>query len=326
MKRKTILRIVYGLVAAFVLLVVLGWIAFIPSAKEPGYAFVHMWGTKGAAPGRFRDPTGIAVTDDEVFVADARNGRIQVFDHNGRFKRQFGRQGVGELGRPMNLTVSGRELFVADYWNDRIAVFELDGTPKRNIGRAGDGPGEFNAPGGVAVSPSGYLFVADFHNQRIQQFLPDGSFMRQLGKTGAIGIWSGEFNYPTDVAIAPNGTLYVADGYNDRVQAFFPDGQFSHKWGGPFGLNIFGPFNGWFAVVTSVAVDNDGNVFAADFYNHRIQKFAPDGSFLASFGAEGSGPGQFNYPIAMAIAPDGNVFVADHGNNRIQKWRPKRKE
>ena len=139
------------------------------------------------------------------------------------------------------------------------------------------------------------------------------------------GIWSGKFNYPTDVAIAPNGTLYIADGYNDRVQAFSPDGRFSHKWGGPFGLNVFGPFNGWFAVVTSVAVDKNGNVFAADFYNHRIQKFEPDGSFLASFGTEGGGSGKFNYPIAVSIAPDGSIFVADYGNNRIQRWRPKPK-
>ena len=146
--------------------------------------------------------------------------------------------------------------------------------------------------------------------------------MRQWGVTRKIGIRAGEFNYPTDVAFGPDGTLYVADGYNDRVQAFDRDGSLSLKWGGPFAMNIFGPFNGWFATVTSVAVDENGNVFVADFYNHRIQKFSPDGTFLTRFGAKGRAQGQFDHAIAVAVAGDGTVFAVDFGNNRIEKWQP----
>jgi len=222
----------------------------------------------------------------------------------------------------MNLTIHGGELYVAEYFNDRVQVFGFDGTPKRTIGKPGSGPGEFNAPGGVVVAPNGDLFVADFYNQRIQQLKADGSFVRQWGTTGKIGIWAGQFNYPPDVALGPAGTLYAADGYNDRIQVFGPDGAFQRKWGGPFAMNIFGPFNGWFATVTRVTVDQSSNVFVADFYNHRIQKFSADGEFLTSFGAKGQGAGQFNHPIAVAVAGNGTVFVADFGNNRIQKWRP----
>ena len=74
--------------------------------------------------------------------------------------------------------------------------------------------------------------------------------------------------------------------------------------------------------VTSITVDKTGNVFVADFYNNRIQKFSPDGTFLTAFGEEGTSPGQFNHPIAVAVTDDGNVFIADYGNNRIQKWQP----
>jgi len=70
-----------------------------------------------------------------------------------------------------------------------------------------------------------------------------------------------------------------------------------------------------------VAVGADGTIYIADFYNHRVQKFAPDGTFLTSFGTRGSGTAQFEYPIAVAIAPDGDVFVADFGNHRVQRWR-----
>jgi len=200
-------------------------------------------------------------------------------------------------------------------------VFGLDGKPERTMGEPGSKGGQFNAPGGVAVDAKGAIYVADFYNQRIQKLGPDGSFIRQWGETGKIGIRAGQMNYPTDVAIASDGTIYVADGYNDRIQVFTADGQFARKWGGPFAMNIFGPFNGWFATVTSIALDQAGNVFVVDFYNHRVQKFAPDGTFLTSFGERGSGAGQFEHPIAVATAPNGDVFVTDFGNHRVQRWR-----
>ncbi|MBI2978183.1 MAG: 6-bladed beta-propeller, partial [Rhodospirillales bacterium] len=238
------------------------------------------------------------------------------------FKRQFGRPGTGpgDLGRPMNITVAGGELYVAEYWNDRIQVFGLDGIHRRYVGRKGSRPGAFNAPGGIAVSPAGDLFVADFYNQRVQRLKADGSFVGQWGTTGETGIGAGSFNYPTDVAIGSDGTLYVADGYNDRVQAFAADGRFLRKWGGPFAVNVHGPFAGWFATVTALAVDAAGNVLAADFYNNRVQKFAPDGTFLTAFGGEGKG--RLRHAMGVAAAADGAVFVTDFDNNRITKWRP----
>lgn len=325
-RKRTPLRIFGGVIAGIVLLIAAGWIAFVPSSKESPYEFVAGWGESGDRPGQFHDPTGIAVVNDEVFVADSRNGRIQVFDMDGHFTRQFGEAGEapGELGRPMNLTIHGDELYVPEYFNDRIQVFGLDGAPTRMIGAPGAGPGEFNAPGGVAVADDGGMYVADFYNQRIQKLDSKGRFIRQWGETGKVGIGAGRFNYPTDVAIAADGTLYVADGYNDRIQVFDANGEFIRKWGGPLAMNIFGPFNGWFATATSVAIGPEGNIFVADFYNDRIQKFAPDGTFLTAFGETGTGPGQFSHPIAVAVAEDGTVFVADFLNNRIETWRPSR--
>lgn len=224
----------------------------------------------------------------------------------------------------MNLTIHDDELYVAEYFNDRIQVFDLEGSPKRTIGGPGTGPGQFNAPGGVVVANDGSIYVADFYNQRVQHFDSHGRFVRQWGTTGKVGIAAGQLNYPTDVALAADDTLYIADGYNDRIQVFDPQGGFVRKWGGPFGMNIFGPFNGWFSTVTGIAIGPDGTLFTADFYNDRIQKFAPDGTFLTAFGETGRGPGQFGHAIAVAVADDGTVFVADFLNNRVQKWRPPR--
>lgn len=231
-----------------------------PSNKNPGYEFVTAWGSKGSAPGKFNNVTGIAVAGKEVFVSDARNSRIQVFGLEGNFKRQFSVPGdnTSKLSRPMNLTIQGGEVYVADYLNDRIEVFALDGALLRTIGRSGNGPGEFNSPGGVAVASNGDLVVSDFYNQRIQKLRADGTFIRQWGETGQRGIRAGKFNYPTDVALNETGMMFVADGYNDRIQVFSPDGRFAYKWGGPLTVNISGSKPGWFKTVTGLTLARMG--------------------------------------------------------------------
>jgi hypothetical protein len=67
---------------------------------------------------------------------------------------------------------------------------------------------------------------------------------------------------------------------------------------------------------------NEDCLLPADFYNHRIQKFAADGTFFSCFGTKGSRPGQFEHAIAVAAAADSTVFAFDFGNDRITRCRP----
>ena len=76
---QRLLRAVLAAAAVLAAVLVAAWLAFVPVAKEPPYQFVAAWGGTGDGPGQFDDPTGIAVAGEELFVADARNGRIQVF-------------------------------------------------------------------------------------------------------------------------------------------------------------------------------------------------------------------------------------------------------
>lgn len=313
----------YVVLALVAMLALLAWVGgAINWNQEPPYSLVHSWGEQGSGPGQLNDPTGIAVTDTEVFVSDARNGRIQVFDHQGRFKREFGTtgDGIGELGRPMNLTIHDEKLYVPEYMNDRIQVFSLAGESLAVIGGPGEEPGQFDAPGGVAVAENGDLFVADFYNHRVQHLRADGTFVKQWGTTGETGKGAGEFTYPTDVTFADDGTLYVADGYGNRVQAFDTGGDFLLKWGGPFALGLYGPFKGWLTTATSTAVGPEGNVFVADFYNDRIQKFAADGGYLTAFGSEPDNSG--HTAMAVAIGSDGTVWSVNFADNRVEKWEP----
>lgn len=77
-----------------------------------------------------------------------------------------------------------------------------------------------------------------------------------------------------------------------------------------------------------LAVDNQGTIYVVDSGNHRIQKFAPDGSFVAAWGRQSLAEQEagvamgFNEPWGIGLAPDGTIFVADTWNYRIQKLSP----
>jgi len=78
---------------------------------------------------------------------------------------------------------------------------------------------------------------------------------------------------------------------------------------------------GQFDQPKGVAVDADGNIYAGDIGNHRIQVFSPEGKFLREWGSQGSAPGQFNEPWGLAVDSErGFVYVADTWNHRIQKF------
>ncbi len=296
-----------------------------PSAPEtPTYRFVKTWGQRGEGPGELREPIGIVISGEEVFVSDAGNNRIQVFDLEGRFLRQFGSEGsgAGELGRPMHLGLQGSTLFVSEYLNDRVQRFSFEGAPLSSIGSAGTGPGQFDAPSSATVDAEGRIYVADFYNQRIQVLSPEGELIRQFGTTGAYGAEPGQFTYPTAVALFPEGGFIVGDAYNHRIQAFGADGAF--RWMIPDDINWADTTSGRFNVATSVTVGPENHIYVADFYNHRIQIIGEDGQFVSTFGSQGSGNGQFERPTDMAFDADGNLYVLDFGNDRIQKFEPVR--
>ncbi len=75
-----------------------------------------------------------------------------------------------------------------------------------------------------------------------------------------------------------------------------------------------------------VAVDSAGNIYILDAANQRIQKFSPEGKFLATIGRKGQGPGEFNFPSSLDVDPNGNLVVLDGSVKKIQILTPEGKE
>jgi DNA-binding beta-propeller fold protein YncE len=146
----------------------------------PDLALRHTIGELGESPGQFHTPYDVAVWAGQLYVADHRNSRIQVFTLGGVYLDEFGGPppaehplADGHFWWPMGMTVDPKgNLFVVDTDHpegmvDRIQKFSSDGEWLATFGGHGSGTGELSRPTGIASDAFGRLFVSDSENARI---------------------------------------------------------------------------------------------------------------------------------------------------------------
>lgn len=181
----------------------------------------------------------------------------------------------------------------------RLFEFDRNGKFIREIGKDSYG---FMFAAQVRIDPSDNIWVVDQMTNMVMKFDPQGRGIMMLlgrkaenvnvpvgaggrgGRGGRGGGAPGEgaptdlFDRPTDVAWDSMGNIFVADGLgNARIAKFDKDGKFVKSWGSK------GTSDGQFANVRSLAVDAQGNVYAADGGNKRVEVFDNDGKFKTAF-------------------------------------------
>jgi DNA-binding beta-propeller fold protein YncE len=144
------------------------------SKQDKDGHFVKSWGQTGTEPGQFNKPHGIAIDNAGlVYVADSGNKRIQVFDADGNFKRQFANVGVPQA---MCITPGQHQYLYISNSNDpetldngEIYKVELDGTIVGHFGRAGHMPKEFGMTNALDCRGENELLVGEMTNWRMQK-------------------------------------------------------------------------------------------------------------------------------------------------------------
>jgi DNA-binding beta-propeller fold protein YncE len=188
---------------------------------------------------------------------------------------------------------------------------------------AGNGRGQFNQPRGIAITDDGeQIYVVDMGNARVQHFAADGEFVDAWGGDEDAGVTFARTDSglgPTGIAVGSDGLIYVCDTWEHRVVVLDESGRLVREFGS-FADTLDAPDSspepGRFFGPRDVLVYND-EIYVVDTGNERVQVFALDGTFLRSWGGNGSEPGQLVEPVGIAVDSQGRIFVADSGNARI---------
>lgn len=259
---------------------------------------VRMWGSYGGLPGQFRRPRCVAISGDEIFIADESNHRIQVFSSEGAFLRTWGIRGWApeQFCFPQSLAVTEEEVFIIGEGRERVQVFNRKGDYLRSWGEK-----EFRCPSSLAVS-NDKVFVADSGKMKV--FRRDGTLVESWPLPGiqSLGLCSSR----------SGEVIFVADSRNHHVHVFSVDGTFLRKFGSE------GTGHGQFNNPCSVATTASGKVLVVDQTNNRVHVFSEDGTFHRMWGCEGIGPGTFSHPRSVAVGRGGEIVVIDQDNHRVQ--------
>lgn len=295
-----------------------------------------------------------------VIIADLRNHRVRKIRPDGIITTiaGFGLTGAGQGGYsgdgglatearmngPNDVApdVSG-DLIIADSSNHRVRRVSPDGiitniAGKGTEGFSGDGGpatlAQITRPSGLLLDDWNNLFVSERSNGRARRVSPNGVITTILGN-GIMG-YSGDggpaveasFTDPHGFALDLAGNLLVVDFEGHLVRKIDSQGIVTTVAGNGFIATpgFFGDGGPASAAQLNrphcIAIDSAGNLFIADYGNHRVRKVTPDGIITTVAGNGGlvfSGEGGpateagLRGPLSVAIDAAGNLFIADSG-------------
>jgi len=305
---------IYSVVSLVLLFsVLLVGVSFTQNSYAVNHSFELEWGSSGhLEPGMFLNPQHLAVdSENNIYVTDLGNSRVQKFDDQGNHIRSWGSQGSGpgEFSHPSGIAVANEYVFVVDNILDTVQKFDSFGNFVIQWGGSGDGNGEFRSPNGIAISDDEFIYVVDTGNNRIQKFTFDGEYVLQFGQSGKK---SGNFITPIDIAVDEAGKLFVTDPGNNRINVYDENGKFLRALDSSIGGFRIGP--------SGIIFDKSNNFYIADQKNSRIIQLNEFGFSSSIFGMFGSDKGQFQLPMDVTVDNDGFLYVTDTLSHKIQKF------
>ncbi|MBI5034961.1 MAG: SMP-30/gluconolactonase/LRE family protein [Chloroflexi bacterium] len=289
-------------------------------------ATIGTTGVSGADNAHLNSPQGIAVdiAHNRLFVADAYNYRVQVFDYATRAYSMT----LSGLSYVSDVAVdSTGNLYVSEQWFDQDQVQQFDSSLAfvRRYGTVGipyltDGL-HYHRPSGLAIAPDSSIYVSEEEGRRLLKLNSAGVVQWIKGEGGVWGYDNNHFTYADGVALDSLGRVYVVDRATPRVQVYDSAGSYVATLGTGQGTGIY-----QFNYPYGVAIGQGDAIYVADTNNHRVQVYDSSRNYVMTIGTgiAGTGNNQFNNPRDIATDAAGNIYVADTNNHRIQVFNNSR--
>jgi len=287
--------------------------SFTQSSSAAIHPFELEWGISGTIdPGNFLYPQHVAVdSENNIYVTDLGNSRVQKFDDQGNFIGAWGANGrdAGQFGYPSGIAIADDHVFVVDKKLHKVQKFDTAGNFVTQWGDIGNGNGEFRSPNGITISEDKFVHVVDTGNSRIQTFTFDGEYVYQFGQSGKR---AGNFVSPIDVAVDETGKFFVTDPGNKRINIYEPDGTFEKT--------IDQSVGGLAMYPEGIVFGAENSFYISDQRNNRVIEFNESGLPMSVFGVMGGNDGNFKFPKDVTVDNDGFLYVTDTEAHRIQKF------
>jgi sugar lactone lactonase YvrE len=285
------------------------------------YELVKKIGKSGLGNGQFKGPIGITIdAQDNLYIVDSGNHRVQKFDSEGNFITTWGQQGSmgGEFEHAEGIAVDSQDnVYVTDSRNHNIQKFDSEGKFIKKWGTFGVGQGQFGAersPVGIAVDSQDNVYVTDYWNDRIQKFDSEGNFILDFNR-GQFLV-DNAFYQPQAIAIDSKDHVYITNS-NNNILKFNKYGSFIETWGSKDKSITTLQFP------EGIAVDKFDNIYVNDFHHDRIQKFSNNGTFNTKWETSGIKGTHFEEGLGgIAVNSEGKVFVSLFGKNTVEVFEP----
>ncbi len=268
------------------------------SPKRP--LIVWKAGDHGNGPQQLFQPRGIGAGPDvTIYVADAKNQRVQTLNPDGRFIRQIA-PASGNLDRlmePVDVAVGSSGLMVvADSIGRKVDLFDSRGSRIMTIG----GTEVFNAPRGVSIDREDNIYVADVGKARILKFDLSG---RQIGEFKLPDASPGLG--PTGVEVSEDGRIFISSRKNHSLSILTSSGELLNQWTTPGEEFDIGAYLA--KIGDAVLVASPGRQWILVF----DENAQPIGQYNRLYGRP------FSRPIGLAKCGNDLICLSDVGDHAI---------
>ncbi|XP_078580387.1 E3 ubiquitin-protein ligase TRIM32-like [Branchiostoma floridae x Branchiostoma japonicum] len=252
------------------------------------------FGGKGKGDGKFKKARGVAVSEDnEIFVADVGNRRVQVFSMNGDFLRQFPAVVPGKNGQkmqPCDVAIDNKGfVWVAGSSVDsknhaHVVKYSKEGQPKQDPILLQNK--RVYPPSIVFDSTNNKIIVAA--NTVIHIFSTAGYLDTKFKSLKAVSFITSD----------NKGNILATGVAESRVRVYNHRGRLQFRFGSD------GKRKGKLTIPTGICTDKSGNIIIANWLNHRIDMFTSRGKFVRTVV-------QIDSPYGIAVGPGGHLVVTN---------------